>query len=223
MQKLAFCEAVARNISIAGVLRDLDQASVGSNYRLVKREVSHLGLDTSHWKGQAHGLTICSHKKPLSHYLKKDGPKIGARIKKRLIREGILEDQCKLCERPPIWEGKPLVLRLDHINGVRNDNRVVNLRLLCPNCDSQTSTYCGRNRKITHRCTCGQTKARESTKCLQCENKRRLGQHAKITWPTTEALKLEIGLTSYSAVGQRLGVSDSAVRKRIKKHSASLV
>lgn len=46
----------------------------------------------------------------------------------------------------PIWAGSPIVLHLDHINGISNDNRIENLRWLCPNCHSQTSTYCGRNK-----------------------------------------------------------------------------
>jgi hypothetical protein len=68
-------------------------------------------------------------------------------IKKRLLREGILEEVCVICGIGPEWQGKPLVLRLDHINGVSDDYRIENLRLLCPNCDSQTDTYCGRNKR----------------------------------------------------------------------------
>ena len=54
-------------------------------------------------------------------------------------------------DRPPTWRSKPLVLVLDHINGVNDDYRADNLRLLCPNCNSQTSTFCGRNRGSLNR------------------------------------------------------------------------
>jgi hypothetical protein len=47
----------------------------------------------------------------------------------------------------PNWNNKGLVLQLDHINGVHNDNRVENLRILCPNCHSQTDTFCAKNIK----------------------------------------------------------------------------
>jgi 5-methylcytosine-specific restriction endonuclease McrA len=50
-----------------------------------------------------------------------------------------------LCGQQPMWNGKQLVLILDHINGINNDNRLENLRLLCPNCNSQTPTFAGRN------------------------------------------------------------------------------
>jgi HNH endonuclease len=67
-------------------------------------------------------------------------------IKKRLKAKGLPQvcDECKLSGE---WNGKPLVLQLDHINGVYNDNRIENLRLLCPNCHSQTDTFCAKNLK----------------------------------------------------------------------------
>lgn len=68
-------------------------------------------------------------------------------LKRRLICEGLIENECSICAAKPIWQGKPLVLVLDHINGVNNDHRFENLRLLCPNCNSQTDTFAGRNVK----------------------------------------------------------------------------
>ena len=67
-------------------------------------------------------------------------------LKKRLVVEGLLEPKCAVCGINR-WRGKPLSLELDHINGDRHDNRLENLRLLCPNCHSQTETYSGRNAK----------------------------------------------------------------------------
>lgn len=68
-------------------------------------------------------------------------------LKKRLIKEGILENKCILCKLPPTWEDKDLIMVIDHTNGIKDDNRLENLRLLCPNCNSQTSTFSGRNTK----------------------------------------------------------------------------
>lgn len=68
-------------------------------------------------------------------------------LKRRLLREGLLKNECAECGQRPRWKGKLLVLILDHINGVNDDNRLDNLHLLCPNCNSQTETFAGRNVK----------------------------------------------------------------------------
>jgi 5-methylcytosine-specific restriction endonuclease McrA len=68
-------------------------------------------------------------------------------LKKRLVTEGILVYNCTSCGMGDEWNGDPIVLQLDHINGIHDDHRLENLRLLCPNCHSQTDTWCGRNVK----------------------------------------------------------------------------
>lgn len=66
-------------------------------------------------------------------------------LKKRLIQEGLILERCNECGLEPVWNNKSLTLQLDHINGVKDDNRLNNLQLLCPNCHSQTQTFGGRN------------------------------------------------------------------------------
>lgn len=65
-------------------------------------------------------------------------------VKHRLLRSGLLKDECSVCGITH-WRGRRLSLHIDHINGLRNDHRLHNLRMLCPNCHSQTETYGGRN------------------------------------------------------------------------------
>ena len=67
-------------------------------------------------------------------------------IKGRLLAEGLLENQCSECGLTE-WRGKPLSIQLDHINGINTDNRLENLRMLCPNCHTQTETFGARNQK----------------------------------------------------------------------------
>ena len=67
-------------------------------------------------------------------------------IKRRLLMAGKLVNRCDFCGLTE-WLGRPISIQVDHINGVRDDHRVENLRMLCPNCHSQTPTYGARNRK----------------------------------------------------------------------------
>ena len=66
------------------------------------------------------------------------------KLKKRLINEGIFENECSICHITE-WNGKELAMRLDHIDGNSNNHLFKNLRLVCPNCDSQLPTFCGKN------------------------------------------------------------------------------
>jgi 5-methylcytosine-specific restriction endonuclease McrA len=67
-----------------------------------------------------------------------------SKLKRRLLVAGLKEAECEVCNRTT-WNGEPIPLELDHINGQRSDNRIENLRILCPNCHAQTPTYRGRN------------------------------------------------------------------------------
>ena len=142
----------------------------------------------------------------------------GQVLKKRLIEEG-RSDSCSECGQPPTWNNKPLVLQLDHINGDRFDNRRKNLRILCPNCHTQTETYSNRagTKKYTY-CSCGARKAKSSIRCNQCNSKHRIvsGKGLTIIWPDVNEIILLIRKTNYSQVARDLGVSDNAIRNYLK-------
>ena len=141
-------EAVKSSKTIADVLRSLGLDPRGANYRLIKRHIERLKLNTDHFIGQAH----CKGKpsgggRSLSDLLVKNSPVMSnGNLKVRVINAGLLEQKCQVCRMEPVWNDKKLVLRLDHINGDHRDNRIENLRLVCPNCDSQLPTFCSRNR-----------------------------------------------------------------------------
>ncbi len=69
-----------------------------------------------------------------------------ASLKKRILRDDLIKYECDCCGIGPMWQGKPMTLILDHINGINNDNRLLNLRFVCSNCDSQLPTYKARNK-----------------------------------------------------------------------------
>lgn len=83
---------------------------------------------------------------PVERWLRKDTLVHSSDLKKRLINSGKLLNICAICHQPPVHNGRPLTLQLDHINGIHNDNRIENLRILCPNCHTQTPTYGPKNK-----------------------------------------------------------------------------
>lgn len=68
-------------------------------------------------------------------------------LKKRLYNEKLKERKCEKCGQGEIWRGEKISLILDHANGIHNDNRLENLRILCPNCNATLPTHCGKNKK----------------------------------------------------------------------------
>jgi Zn finger protein HypA/HybF involved in hydrogenase expression len=144
-----FIAAVRDNICISDVIRELGLTLGGGSYKIVHKHADRLSLDTSHWKGCGHGkvnghLRQFNFKKmPLEEILVEESTYVStSNLKMRLCKEGLLDDsKCEICGLPHKWQGKFLIFILDHINGKNKDNRLENLRLLCPNCDSQQPTF----------------------------------------------------------------------------------
>jgi 5-methylcytosine-specific restriction endonuclease McrA len=146
----ALVAAVRSSFSVAQVLKILGLSPTGCNYKAMHAHFSRLQLDTSHFTGQGY-LKGKNHswtpKRPLAEILVSQSTYMtSSHLKARLLREGLLLSVCPECGSPPVWQGKPLTLVLDHKNGDRSDNRLENLRLLCPNCNSQQPTFAGKNR-----------------------------------------------------------------------------
>ena len=140
-------KAVKTSTSIRQVLEKLDIVPAGGNYQTTNRRIQKLNIDTSHFTGQAWNRgKIIGPKRPIEEYLKENSVVQSFRLKNRLLLEGLKEHKCECCGITE-WNGKPAPLELDHINGNHHDNRLENLRILCPNCHAQTDTYRGKNKK----------------------------------------------------------------------------
>ena len=138
--------AVAKCKSIAGVLRQLNLRPIGGNYKTIHHFIQKYGLDTSHFTGQGWNVgLVFQPKKGIDdkEVFVKDSPyRCSWRLRERYKKTTGTNycEECKLTE----WQGKPIPLEIHHINGDNTDNRLENLRLLCPNCHALTSNYRGR-------------------------------------------------------------------------------
>lgn len=143
-------------------------------------------------------------------------------MKKRIIDNNILPYECDICKNKGEWNGSVLTLQIDHINGVSKDNRIQNLRFLCPNCHSQTDTYTGKNRAGQKTCSCGKKIHRRSTHCHKCAKKTKSGNFnpkpTKINWPNKETLQKLVFEKPMITLAKELGVSDNAIRKHCIKN-----
>jgi hypothetical protein len=145
--------------------------------------------------------------------------------KLQLIKLGLLENKCSICDNAGIWLNKPISLHLDHIDGNPRNNTITNLRILCPNCHSQTETYCGRNtNRNSEERLCVDCNAKLTSswafRCLSCFNKHRnpgLTKPTKIIWPDKEQLIVMIKNEKMEHIAKKLGVSSNAIKKHCKK------
>ena len=147
--KEEFEEAAKQSHSIAGMCRKLDLKPCGGNYRLMYNAIEKFALDTSHFTGQGWntGLKFKPFEaKPIEEILIANSSYQSFKLKRRLLDEGLKEYKCELCGLYE-WQDNPIPLELHHINGNNRDNRLDNLKLLCPNCHALTDSYRGRNKK----------------------------------------------------------------------------
>ncbi|MDH2390475.1 HNH endonuclease signature motif containing protein [Streptomyces sp. HNM0663] len=143
--------AVAASTTMYEVLRRLGLDAVGGQHTHISRRVKALGIDTSHFTPHGRGGRRAG-QAPLSpeELLVEQDPSSARRVQRDRLRKAMLlvglEERCSSCDTGPNWRGRPLSLEVDHIDGDWRNNRIENLRFLCPNCHSVTDNYRGNRR-----------------------------------------------------------------------------
>lgn len=142
-----FSEIVKNNFSIIECLRQMKLVGNGANYSTFHKRIRNLNISTLHFTGPAHGRGYS--KKTISNdeMFIVNSNVSSSHVKNRIIKGDMLPYKCSECQIFE-WRLKKLSLHLDHINGNNTDNRLENLRFLCPNCHSLTETYCGKNKRL---------------------------------------------------------------------------
>jgi ferredoxin len=227
-------DAVASSRSLAEALRKLGIRAAGGNHRTIRRLIERFQISTDHMDPNwANRYDRPRTAKPLSQILVDGSAYNRGKLKQRLYDEGLKERRCELCGQGEVWKGSAMSLILDHINGRPTDNRIANLRIVCPNCAATLDTHCGRKNRVPReprRCLhCGAAftpKYASHRYCSQACGSHSRGPRApkpemrKVPRPTYEQLLADLESTSYLAVGRKYGVSDNAVRKWIKTYEA---
>jgi hypothetical protein len=221
-------EAIAASFSWSETLRRLGYCPTGANWRTLKKYAAIWKISTAHFDPYAASRRPRKHAIPLDQVLVKHSTYSRANLKRRLFAEGIKQRRCEMCGQDENWRGAVMGLILDHVNGVRDDNRLQNLRVLCPNCAATLHTHCGRkNLAVKERdcALCGKTFVVNYATHRYCSPE--CGRHApplpgpkpetrKVERPPYDQLVREIAETNFSAVGRKYGVSDNAIRKWVR-------
>lgn len=215
--------------SLTEILQNFGLMNKGSNFRTLKNKLIKENIDFSSLKLKAKKANRNSTKKTFDEIFCENSSMQRGGVKKVIIKNKLIQYECKVCGLKDEWKNQKLVLILDHINGVSNDNRLHNLRFLCPNCNSQQETFAGKNYK-PEKITQQQKKINKSTECSNCgqfcskRSKSLLCRKCYLetinnyNYPQYDELKKMVDDIGYSATGRKLGVSDNAVRKRLNKN-----
>jgi hypothetical protein len=143
-------QLVNESKSFTEVLIKYGRRASGGNFVIIKKYVSLFNISTSHFDNfKQERLKILNGKKSikLDDCLVVDSKVSRGIVKKKLYDSGLKSRICEMCGQDEFWRGKKMSLILDHINGVHNDNRIENLRIVCPNCNATLDTHCGKNNK----------------------------------------------------------------------------
>ena len=192
------------------------EARSGGGWRTLRKRLDREQIDYSHittGRGANRGRSYyIPPPVPLEALLVENCQHTRGVLRRAILRHGLLSHKCAICGLGPEWNNKPLTLTLDHINGVNNDNRIENLRFVCPNCDTQTDTYGAKNQR--RRCSkCGRpiTYMSKTGRCSRC-------CHPQGGSPAKDVLAKLVWEKPTTTIAADYGVSDAAVAKWCKKY-----
>lgn len=138
-----FLESIIKeSFCLKDILDKLEKVSSKGSYKVIRDYIEKYEIDTSHFDPYKNNKERTEKVLDIKGLLRV-GTKIGSsKLKDKLYRLKLKERKCEKCSQGELWNGEKMSLILDHINGINNDNRLVNLRILCPNCAATLPTHC---------------------------------------------------------------------------------
>jgi hypothetical protein len=220
IDKERFSQLLAESNSYRNLAIKLSIPVCGNSHRCLKKFILDSNLSVEHFKHGGHSAK----QMPLKDVLVENSTYHNGTLKIRLYREKLLEPVCQICQQTEVWNDKPLCLQLDHINGNHYDNRIENLRILCPNCHTQTDTFGSRRKRILHYCEkCGLALSNNNKFCQECYVAFNQTKHNtcapknRVLNLTKEELETLVWEIPTEQIGKRFGVSGKAVEHRCKR------
>jgi hypothetical protein len=193
---------INESYSFAEVFRKLNKSKSGDAYNSLRRFIIRSSIDISHfqpWKNNGKFRI----KKDINNYLITGSTITSSHLKDKLYEDGLKKRICEKCGQGEEWNGDRMSLILDHINGVPNDNRLENLRILCPNCNSTLPTHCRGSRGIKLLDFVVKEKIIIKKEVFTDSEKKSQLDQRKVQRPPYEQLLLEVGEIGYVATGKK--------------------
>lgn len=186
------------------------KSNSGDSTKALKKRIEDLNIDTSHFYSTKIKKIVRTRENVFV-----DNSTCGSKTLRSFYKKETENNyKCSICGLEPFWNGKPLTLILDHIDGKNNNNSLSNLRWVCPNCNIQLDTTNGKNihRKKLYKCMdCGKTISRSAVRCVECQKKYKLLKKRSLI--NREDLKKKIREKSFVEIGKEFGISDNAIKK----------